>query len=316
MSGLLAASTAPVGTRVASFDVGSNTVIMLVVERGPEGWRVVTDEAEITRVSQGLDQHGLLFREGLERTAEKLSEMAETASSYMVDHVVATGTAPFRRARNGAEAAAELSRVIGAPLDVVTGEHEARLSLLATRGSFPGLGDAWIVDIGGASTEVILSRADGSHEVVSIDVGSVRLTERCVTRDPIPPEERDRIEAEVASALDRAGVSSRGLTLPLVGVAGTVTSLAQMSLELEAYDAERVHGHHLALGELLRLETALFALTLRQRVALPGMPAKRADVLPAGATLLRLLAVRLGVDEVIVSDRGIRWGRLFERFGV
>ena len=102
----------------------------------------------------------------------------------------------------------------------------------------------------------------------------------------------------------------------LVGVAGTVTTLAALSLELVEYDAELVHGHRLSRAEVGRIENALFALSLSQRKSLAGMPAKRADVLPAGAMLLRSVMDHLGADEVMVSDRGIRWGRLFERFGV
>lgn len=312
----LTPATLPVGTRVASFDIGSNTVIMLIAERGAEGWHVVTDEAEITRVSEGLDRHGSLFREGLERTAEALARFDELAQDFAVDHRIATGTAPFRRAANGAEAAAELSLLIGTAIDVVSGEHEAELSLLATRGAFPELTRAQIVDIGGASTELIDAFPDGSHGVVSLDVGAVRLTERCVTGDPVSAADRAALQDAVAGALARASVK-RFLPPPvLVGVAGTVTTLAALSLELEVYDAEQVHGLRLSRAEVVRLEQALFALSLAQRKGLAGMPAKRADVIPAGALLLRSVMDHLGAEEVLVSDRGIRWGRLYERFGV
>ncbi len=309
-------STLPVGTRVASFDIGSNTVIMLIAERGETCWHVVTDEAEITRVSEGLDRHGSLFREGLERTAEALVRFDELAQDFAVTHRIATGTAPFRRAANGAEAAAELSLLIGTNIDVVTGEHEAELSLLATRGSFPDLKRAQIVDIGGASTELIDAFPDGSHAVVSLDVGAVRLTERCVTADPISTTEREALQTAISEALARASVKRFVPAPVLVGVAGTVTTLAALSLELVEYDADRVHGHRLSRAEVGRIEAALFALSLSQRKSLAGMPAKRADVIPAGAMLLRSVMDHLGVDEVLVSDRGIRWGRLFERFGV
>jgi len=309
-------STLAVGTRVASFDIGSNTVIMLIAERGAEGWHVVTDEAEITRVSEGLDKHGSLFREGLERTAEALIRFDELAQDFAVHHRIATGTAPFRRASNGTEAAVELSLLIGTPIDVVSGEHEAELSLLATRGSFPELSRAQIVDIGGASTELIDAFPDGSHAVVSLDVGAVRLTERCVTADPISAAERAALQTAIDEALSRASVRKFVPAPLLVGVAGTVTTLAALSLEMDEYEAERVHGHLLSRAEVGRIENALFALSLSQRKSLPGMPAKRADVLPAGAMLLRSVMDHLGATEVRVSDRGIRWGRLFERYGV
>ena len=117
-------------------------------------------------------------------------------------------------------------------------------------------------------------------------------------------------------ALSRASVKRFVPPPLLVGVAGTVTTLAALSLEMDEYEAARVHGHVLSRAEVTRIENALFALSLSQRKSLAGMPAKRADVLPAGAMLLRSVMDHLGADEVLVSDRGIRWGRLFERFGV
>ena len=199
---------------------------------------------------------------------------------------------------------------------MISGEHEAELSLLATRGSFPDLARAQIVDIGGASTELIDAFPDGGHAVVSLDVGAVRLTERCVTADPISADDRAALQAAITDALSRASVKRFVPPPLLVGVAGTVTTLAALSLEMDEYEAERVHGHVLSRAEVTRIENALFALSLSQRKSLAGMPAKRADVLPAGAMLLRSVMDHLGADEVLVSDRGIRWGRLFERFGV
>jgi exopolyphosphatase/guanosine-5'-triphosphate,3'-diphosphate pyrophosphatase len=124
------------------------------------------------------------------------------------------------------------------------------------------------------------------------------------------------LQAAITDALSRASVKRFVPPPLLVGVAGTVTTLAALSLEMDEYEAERVHGHVLSRAEVTRIENALFALSLSQRKSLAGMPAKRADVLPAGAMLLRSVMDHLGADEVLVSDRGIRWGRLFERFGV
>jgi exopolyphosphatase/guanosine-5'-triphosphate,3'-diphosphate pyrophosphatase len=301
--------------RVASWDIGSNSVILLVAERSADGWQRVADFVEVTRVSEGLDKHGILFREPLERTAAALERLAREAATLEVDAIVATGTAPFRRARNGAEAAAELSANLGATLDIVSGEHEADLSLLATRMSFASMPDAYVVDIGGASTEVIRARADGSAVRVSLDIGTVRLFERHVTRSPISDDERAAVEADIARALAGSPLAAQADPVPLIGIAGTVTTLATMALELDEYDDAKVHGFRLATREVKRLRDAAALLTLSQRKRLPGLPAARADVMPVGGMLLAAIADAVGADEIVVSDRGIRWGRLYEAFG-
>jgi exopolyphosphatase/guanosine-5'-triphosphate,3'-diphosphate pyrophosphatase len=302
--------------RVASYDIGSNSVILLVAERGPDGvWQKVHDACVVTRVAQGLDRSGLLHREPLERTAEALATMAETAAELGVDATIATGTAPFRRAQNGLEAAEQLSLAIGTPITVVSGDREAELALLATRRAFPELTQMTVVDLGGASTEVIA--VDGDRvELASIDVGSVRLTERLLPTHPCPAADRARL----AEALDDALASSvggevlrRGLH-PVVGVAGTITTLATVSLEMNDYDDARVHGLSLTREEIDRIAEATIRLSVRQRGALPGLPAARAEVFAAGAWLTRAILDYAGADGLIVSDRGVRWGRLHAEF--
>jgi exopolyphosphatase/guanosine-5'-triphosphate,3'-diphosphate pyrophosphatase len=302
--------------RVASWDIGSNSVILLVAERTTDGtWKKLHDECVITRVSEGLDRGGLLYREPLERTSAALEQLAETAARFEVDAQIATGTAPFRRAQNGAEAAAMLGLAMGVTLDVVSGEREAKLSLIATRAAFPELRAMTIVDIGGASTEVIVVDGDAPARVHSIDVGSVRLTERCLPRHPVPATDR----AVLAAALEEAFAGAGGDLLrlrrhPLVGIAGTVTTLAAVSLEMNDYDDARVHGLSLRFEEVDRISEAVSRLSVRQRGCLPGLPAGRAEVFAAGAAITKHIMQTAGVDSLIVSDRGTRWGRLHAEF--
>lgn len=299
--------------RAASYDIGSNSVILLVAEQQPDGsWKKVFDEARITRVAEGLDRGGLLFREPLERTAAALSELAATAEQLDVDVTFATGTAPFRRASNGAEAALVLGEVIGTPVDIVSGEREAQLSLLATQRAFGALRQMTIVDIGGASTEVIVVHPDGRTELESIDVGSVRLTERLLPRHPLTSGDR----AALVEALDDAFARSGGARLlelgvhPVVGIAGTVTTLAAVSLEMAQYDDTRVHGLELGLDEIDRITEAVMRLSVAQRCCLPGLSPGRADVFAAGGAIARHIVQKAGAGSMLVSDRGTRWGRL------
>lgn len=302
--------------RVASWDIGSNSVILLVAERHPDGsWHKLHDECVITRVSEGLDRGGMLYREPLERTAEALSTLAETAAQFELDAQIATGTAPFRRASNGADAALALSQAMGVRLDVVSGEREAELSLIATRAAFPELKTMTVVDIGGASTEVIVVDRDAPVRVHSIDVGSVRLTERVLPRHPVPAPDRAALHDALRTAFAGAGGDLlRERRHPVVGIAGTVTTLAAVSLEMNAYDDARVHGLRLSLDEVDRIAEAVLRLSVRQRGSLPGLPAGRAEVFAAGAALVRHILLEAGATELIVSDRGTRWGRLHAEF--
>jgi exopolyphosphatase/guanosine-5'-triphosphate,3'-diphosphate pyrophosphatase len=298
--------------RVASFDIGSNTVLMLVAERRDGRWHRVADEMAITRISEGLDSSGVLAPHAVARTLAALGPMAQRArEEHGCDLIVATGTAPFRRSTNGAAVAQLVSDTIGAALRVVTGDEEADLVLGASRIAFPEFEQLVVIDIGGASTEVVV--AGDTITRVSLDVGSVRLTERYATAGEYDRPAHDRLSAGIAAAIavpQASGVVAAGSGLPLVGVAGTVTTLACVHLGLAEWDDDAVHGLVMSRAEVVRLAELLPALSVAERCALPGMPAARADVIAAGACLLWALMVALNAEQLIVSDRGIRWGRL------
>lgn len=298
--------------RVASYDIGSNSIILLVAERGAGGiWRPVHDAVVVARISEGLDQSGVLAEPAIQRAEAALRDFAAVAADLDVERTFVTGTAPFRRSSNGAEVAERLGRIIGAPVDIVSGEREAGLALRATQGAFPDLEELLVVDIGGASTEIVRA-TDAGVEMVSLDVGGVRLTERCVSAHPIAASELDALKAAVNQALTSPEVKPllAQSGLPLVGVAGTVTTLVTAALEMDTYDANVVHGYELRLSEVERLIAELAAESVEERNQRPGIPAKRADVLPAGAVILASVMRAAGVDCVRVSDRGQRWGRI------
>lgn len=297
--------------RVASFDIGSNTVLMLVADLAGGQWLRVEDHMAITRIAEGLDQSGLLRDEAIERTEAALRPMVARLAELDVTHVLVTGTAPFRRARNGAMAAARISDLIGHRMWVVSGEQEADLVLAATVAAFPAFREFVVVDIGGASTEIVSVR--GQTQRVSLDIGTVRLTERHSVNGEYEAASIAALRDDIGRALaapEVAELLADAVGLPLVGVAGTVTTLACVHLQLAEWDDNVVHGSVLPGESLRRLARELPALTVAERMALPGMPPKRADVIAAGACLLSGLADALHADGVVVSDRGIRWGRL------
>jgi exopolyphosphatase / guanosine-5'-triphosphate,3'-diphosphate pyrophosphatase len=158
------------------------------------------------------------------------------------------------------------------------------------------------VDIGGGSTEIVHQ----SGAAISLDIGSVRLSERHVRSDPPSATELARVRADIESALDHAPAFPPGSTL--VGVAGTVTTIAAISLELTSYDGASVHGVRISSDEISRVARLLESMTISERLKLAGLEPQRADVIVVGAGLLEAVARRAGVAELVVSDRGVRWG--------
>ena len=299
--------------KLATFDVGSNTVLMLAAEvderRQP---RILAELSRITRLGRGVDKNGRLDPDSSTLTLATLQEFAATAARLGVERIAAAATAALRDAADGSEFIARVKERAGLQLQVIPGAEEAALSHLAVvRGlsldqSLPLL----IVDIGGGSTELIRAEPGAELELVSLQIGSVRLTERCVQSDPPSDADAASLRATIEDALD--GLGWRFRPARLVGIAGTVTTLCAVALGLLSYDSGAVHGHRLPRTEVLRVIGLLRSLPQVERLKLPGLPEGRADVLFAGATILEHVLERFGANEVTVSDQGVRWGLLWQ----
>lgn len=301
--------------RYATIDVGTNSVLLLVAERGPDGrFTPVAERAEITRLGQGVDQARRLAPEAMERTAAAVAAFAAEARALGAEAVVATATSAARDAANGADFVALVRSGAGVDLEVISGDDEARLSFASAFADFGGRGPLVVLDIGGGSTEFIFGDAAGAVRFRrSFDVGSVRLTERLLRGDPPGADELTALRTLLAQTFNAVPAPDAGTRL--VAVAGTATTVLAVARAVEPYDAGRVHGAQLALTEVEAVAARLAALPLAQRRALPGLQPKRADVIVAGALVLLQAMRALGVAEVTVSDRGLRWGLLADRFG-
>ncbi|MGH7781537.1 MAG: Ppx/GppA family phosphatase [Candidatus Binataceae bacterium] len=298
--------------RLGAFDVGSNTVLMLAVELEASGPpRALLERSRITRLGRGVDKNGRLDPESAARTLAAIVEFAAGARALGVERFVAAGTASLRDAADGHEFIARVHARAGVDLEMISGLEEARLSHLAvTRGlaldpSLPIL----IVDIGGGSTELI--RAEPGHplEMVSLQIGSVRMTERYIRSDP-PSDAEVR---ELAAAIDSAIDTTRWKFQPakMVAIAGTATTICAVALAMTEYDAAIVHGHSLARAEIERVVGMFHSRPLAERRKLPGLAEGRADVIYAGSMILLQLMNRFGASEAIVSDQGVRWGLIW-----
>jgi exopolyphosphatase/guanosine-5'-triphosphate,3'-diphosphate pyrophosphatase len=299
--------------RVAAIDIGTNTVLLLVADRREDGSLVAVEErAKITRLGEGVDVTRRLSAQAVERTQACLDEYAAVVRALAVDCVAVVGTSAMRDAGGSGALRSHVEASFGVPLRVVSGEEEARLTF---RGALGGLAvtersDIAVFDIGGGSTEVVLGKFDGGRALISysgsFDVGSVRLTERHVKTDPPEAAERAALVRAARSAFSTVPALRVGQTP--VGIAGTMTTLAAVSLGLSNYDGARVHGHTMTRDELQRVVGQLASMRLEVRRGIAGMEPKRADVIVAGGLLALALLEHWEARDVVISDRGVRWG--------
>jgi exopolyphosphatase/guanosine-5'-triphosphate,3'-diphosphate pyrophosphatase len=297
--------------RVGVFDLGSNTILLLVM--AADG-RLVRDVSRITRLGQGVFERGELASEAIARTQAAIAEFAAQARADGVERLVAVGTEALRRARNGAEFLAGLVRagtVDGARL--LSGDEEAELTLEATRLGVGERSDAIAaIDVGGGSTEVAWRASRGGPiRGQSLPLGSVRLTEAHLPRHPIPAADLAALRARVdrlAEPLARALPDGLPAGAAVVAVAGTATTLAALELALDPYDPARVEGLELRVDRLAHWIERLAALGIEARKRIPGLEPGRADVIVAGFVCLEVAVARLAATHFSVSERGVRHG--------
>jgi exopolyphosphatase/guanosine-5'-triphosphate,3'-diphosphate pyrophosphatase len=296
---------------VAGVDCGTNSIRLLVADAEPGAGRLtdVVREMRIVRLGQDVDRTGRLAPEALERTRLALAGYTATIGRLGAERVRLVATSATRDAANRDEFAAMVRATLGIDPEVVTGDEEARLSFAGAVGTLPELaGPVLLADIGGGSTELVVGTPDapGGLRARSADVGSVRMTERHLHDDPPTAGQVAAVVADVRAALERAGH-----TVPLheagvlVGVAGTVTTLAAIALGLPRYDSQAIHGSRLTAGQVAELTDRLAHLDREQRAAIPVIHPGRVDVITGGALILRTLIEVAGVDDMIVSEHDI-----------
>jgi exopolyphosphatase/guanosine-5'-triphosphate,3'-diphosphate pyrophosphatase len=300
---------------LATVDIGTNTTLLLVAGVLPDGsLQLVEERADITRLGRGIGAGGTLGDEGISRTLAALREYAAVARRHQAK-IAAIGTEALRRAPNAAAFLEPAAEILGAPIEVIDGAREAALTFRAVADAFPSAlaGALTVVDIGGGSTEIVIAAGGEVVFNVSLPLGSVRLTERFISHDPPRPEEISALTAAVDAALAEVPFPAPSATPAiLVGVAGTVTSLAAMAEALVSYDSARVHGYRLSREALDEQIARLRVGTQAARERIVGLDPRRADVILAGALILQQIAAAAGTAEVRVSDRGIRWGLMHE----
>jgi exopolyphosphatase/guanosine-5'-triphosphate,3'-diphosphate pyrophosphatase len=306
--------------RLASIDCGTNTVLLLVAElRGAELVPLL-ERAEITRLGRGVDRTGRLDPDAIRETVAVLARFATEARALGARELVCVATSAARDAQNSAQFFTAVQDAAGLTPTVISGQEEARLvhgSAWRDFGAPAGRpGVLTVLDVGGGSTEFTFGDGPIPRGRRSLQIGAVRLTERVAPADPMRQDDLERLRAGARDAVqplaELPGFAELGTLRGghLVGVAGTVTTLAAVDQQLPSHDAARVHGSTVSLASLERIFEELGQLPVAERARLPGMEPKRADVIVAGCAVTIAVMRVAGFDRLLVSDRGVRWGLL------
>jgi exopolyphosphatase/guanosine-5'-triphosphate,3'-diphosphate pyrophosphatase len=292
---------------VAAIDCGTNSTRLLVAD---EDGRELVRVMRITRLGQGVDRDNRLAPEAIARTVDVLKEFRRSMDTFGVGRVRMVATSAVRDAENGATFTDAATSAVGATPEVLSGLEEGKLAYRgASMDLAPFEGDTLVVDIGGGSTEITLGRW-GTVSSVSMQLGCVRLTERFLKGDPPTPDEIAATRLAIAEALTLAEQEMPVLlhletARRMVGLAGTVSTLASLKLQVAEYDAARLHHATLSMKEIIAQCELLASLSASARGQLVGMTPGRQDVILGGALVLEVVAARYQCPEVIASEKDI-----------
>jgi exopolyphosphatase / guanosine-5'-triphosphate,3'-diphosphate pyrophosphatase len=300
--------------RYAVIDVGTNSVKFNISERLDDGtWKTIVDRAEITRLGEGLEKTGEISSDAMERTVAAIAAMAAEAKANGVAAIAAVGTMGMRTARNSQQFIDAVEQRCGVRIEVIPGQEEGRLAYLAVKSGL-GLAEGSLVifDTGGGSTQFTFGHGVQVDEQFSLNVGAVRFTERYGLGGAVSPEQLQAALAAIASEFTR--IDNRPSPDALVGMGGAITNIAAVKHGLAKYDPNIIQGSVLERSEIERQIEMYRSRSLEERRQIVGLQPKRADVILAGACIVKTVMDKVRKDRLSVSDRGLRHGLLIDRF--
>ena len=293
-------------TRVAAVDLGTNSTRLLVADVEDGDIHDVVRETRVTRLGEGVDARGKLLPLPIARVRNVLTDFRRTIETLGAERTLAIATSAIRDADNGESFLGEIEWSYGFATRLLTGHDEALLTFRGVTSDRRVADRTVIVDLGGGSTELVAADEDGVRWHDSLDMGSVRLTERFLHSDPPTGSELDACANAVRALLaERVPDGVRAAASTAIGVAGTITSVAALDLELDDYDREQVHGHVLTLDALERQLERLASIPVEERRGIRPLDPERAPVIVAGVAIVREIVDFLGLDAIEVSERDI-----------
>jgi len=298
--------------RVASIDIGTNTILLLIAEVNKGVLKPLVEKETIVRLGEGVQKNGVLLEGAMERGIQTLTQYRKECQEMGVQRIFAAGTSALREAKNAGDFLKRVGQKLNLAIEIISGEEEAQLSFLAvTRDLGNPEKPILVVDVGGGSTEFVLGKGDQITDWVSLPVGSVRFTEQFLLSDPVRQEEWANMEEEIIKGLGKVPPPQKHFTMVAVG--GTATTLASVELELEHFVYEKIH-HFVLERKALKSQLELYrSKTLEERRKIPGLFPARADVILAGGAILYFAMETLEVPSVLISCHGVRYGLIYKK---
>lgn len=301
--------------RVASIDIGTNTILLLIAEVDGGKISPLFEMETIVRLGEGLQKNESLSPEAMKRGLQTLEQYLEKCFKMETEKIYAIGTSALREAKNSETFLKLAKEKLGLSIEVISGEEEARLSFLAVARDLKEVRKPiMVVDVGGGSTEFIQGKGDRISQWVSLPIGSVRFTEQFLLSYPVQEDEWKKMEHEIHQWLFKIPRAKKPFTMVAVG--GTVTTLASVELGLKEFLPEKIH-HFVLKKEALRNQLLLYrSKTIEERKKIPGLFPARADVILAGGTILYKAMEELKCSSALISCHGVRYGLLYKKLNL
>ncbi|TNJ37716.1 Ppx/GppA phosphatase family protein [Prosthecochloris vibrioformis] len=296
--------------RISCIDIGTNTALMLIADLDPQNNTItpLLHRQQIIRLGRNVDENRIIDHAAKQRLIECLTEYAELCRHHEVEQVIAVGTSALRDAKNRMEVIDEVVKACGIVIKTITGTEEAELTFRGAVGEAHTDSNPYmVIDIGGGSTELTRGKVGIMEHSVSLDIGSVRLTERLFSSQPPSEEEYEKAKTEIDQQFEGNLAPFFESRERVIGVAGTITTLEALALGLREFRAEDIHGKSLRYTDVLEL-LELFRRSTTEEIVARGVPEGRADVITMGTLILHQFMRLLGVGELQVSIRGLRYG--------
>ncbi len=296
--------------RVSCIDIGTNTALLLIADLDPATGSIqpVYHKQTIVRLGKNVDAAKTIDPQGLQRLIDCMIDYRQLSDAYASESIIAAGTSALRDAKNRTEVIEAIERAADISIECISGKEEADLTF---SGAVAGMSDIpelfTVIDIGGGSTEISMGSPGSVTESVSLDIGSVRLTERFFTTLPPSQSEIDAAKSCIDQLFTANIIPFFASREHVYGVAGTITTIAQVDQGLKHFDALKVHNYPLTYEEVHAFLDRLKKSTLEQIIEL-GIPEGRADVITMGMLILHQFMRLLGVAEIRVSIQGLRFG--------
>lgn len=296
--------------RIAVIDLGSNSIILCIAEKTDGHIKALYEESNITRIGKNIESTRRLHPASIEKSLAVLKKYREICNRYNVTRIQCFATDAIREAKGAEEFIQKVKELTGIEVKVLTGEEEAKLTFKAVLHEFKNYrGNLLTIDIGGGSVEIIKGNQDLIEISRSLKIGAVRIKEKFNIKDRISNPDIEKITEHIHGQLPPFRIESDTTT---VSTGGTITSLQAINLRLKKFEHEKVHKTTLNYQEISSLFEYLNKIPLEERRKIPSLKPERADIIHIGALILKSIADFYRIDSLYVSNRGVRWGLIYD----